>query len=127
MGMQEMVQIVLQSLENRRGLHMPDAAVALPASPAGNLTAATDSADPAANMPCSRECAGKDSSRAAAPQRQEQAGGTSGIPQGSERSGADTTAACAAAGQEQRMVRPLSWDCCQLIIALAAYPISAWL
>ena len=127
MGMQEMVQIVLQSLECRRGLHMPETALVQPASAADDLAAATNRSDPAADMPCSSQRAAEDSSEAAAPERQEQAGGPSGIPQGSEHSGGDLNAACVAAGQEQGMARPLSWDSCQQIIALAAYPISAWL
>ena len=127
MGLQEMVQIVLQSLECCRGLHMPKTALVQPASAAGDLAAATNRSDPAADMPCSSQCAAEDSSEAAAPERQEQAGGPSDTQQGSERSGEELDAACVAAGQEPGMARPLSWDSCRQIIALAAYPISTWL
>lgn len=121
------MQIVLQSLACRRDLHMPCSALVQPASAAGDLAAATIRSGPAADKPCSTQSAAEHYSGAAAPEKQEQAGGPSGIPQGSERSGADLDAACVAADREPGMARPLTWDSCQQIIALAAYPISAWL
>lgn len=132
--LQEMVQIVLRSLVGRRELNASQTLAAVPEPPPLSSTDAAVSTDcqvsrAALAAPVAVDALQPSSEVSDLKGRHKHSDTASMVLKLPTRAQPAQQASHGHAGGSEapKAERPLSWDSCQQIIALAAYPISAWL